>query len=162
MSTNQDNALVQPQKGSVYLVLGDPYTILATGEETAGTYALLEFIVQPQNGPPPHQHSREDEAFYILEGEFEFQIDGQAIAAPASTFIHAPRGQIHSFKNIGITPARMLCWSIPAGIEQFFIEVGQQVESPVEDKVNLIRPVSSEDIEKVLAVAPKYGISIFQ
>src|ERR1700680_3294479 len=58
-----------PTEGRTIAVVGDVYRFLATGEDTNGKYALWEAIVPPGGGPPPHVHSREEEGFYILEGE---------------------------------------------------------------------------------------------
>ena len=55
-------------------VVGDVYRFLATGEDTDGKYALWEAVVPPGGGPPPHVHSREEEGFYVLEGEITFQV----------------------------------------------------------------------------------------
>src|SRR5436189_40174 len=66
-----------PPQGRTVAVVGDVYRFLATGEDTSGKYALWEAIVPPGGGPPPHVHSREEEGFYILEGEITFTIDGK-------------------------------------------------------------------------------------
>jgi len=58
-------------------VVGDVYRFLATGEDTNGKYALWEAIVPPGGGPPPHVHSREEEGFYVLEGEITFTVNGE-------------------------------------------------------------------------------------
>ena len=156
MTINQDGAWLQPSQGAVYSVVGDVVIFKAVGEDTGGKYALFEVMVQPQIGPPPHIHSREDEAFYVLEGEVEFQLDNQTIVATPETFLHSPKGQLHSFKNVGSTPARMLLWAMPAGVEKFFAEVGTLMNDPSA----LPAPVSRTMIERVLATAPKYGIEI--
>ena len=58
-----------PTEGRTIAVVGDVYRFLATGADTNGKYAMWEAIVPPGGGPPPHVHSREEEGFYILEGE---------------------------------------------------------------------------------------------
>lgn len=63
-----------PPQGRTIAVVGDVYRFLATGEETNGKYALFEALVGPGGGPPPHVHSREEEGFYVLEGEITFQV----------------------------------------------------------------------------------------
>ena len=156
MTINQYSSWLQPGQGATYSVVGDVVIFKAVGEDTGGKYALFEVVVQPQIGPPPHIHSREDEAFYILEGEVEFQLDNQTILATPETFLHSPKGQLHSFKNIGSTPARILSWAMPAGIEKFFAEVGTLLD----EASALPPPVSQTMIERVLATAPKYGIEI--
>lgn len=156
MTINQDGLWVQPGQETSFSVVGDLVTFKAVGEDTGGKYALFEFVVQPQTGPPLHIHSREDEAFYIQEGEYEFQLDDRTVVATAGTFIHSPKGQLHGFKNIGTIPAKMLCWVTPAGIEKFFAQVGQRVEDPHAP----LPPVSSATIERLLVTAPKYGLNI--
>jgi quercetin dioxygenase-like cupin family protein len=132
--------------------VGDLYTFLATGEDTGGAYALIHAEVPPGGGPPPHLHRREDEAFYVLEGELAFEVDGRAISATAGSWVTLPRGTLHAFQNAGQSPARMLILVNPAGLEEFFAEVGHEA-------TDRTRP-PAPDIEKLLAAAPKYGLDI--
>src|SRR5262249_44612176 len=89
----------KPAEGRTIAVVGDVYTFLAPGEDTDGKYALWEAIVPPGGGPPPHVHSREEEGFYVLEGEITLFIDDQRLIASAGTFANLPVGTPHSFKN---------------------------------------------------------------
>jgi quercetin dioxygenase-like cupin family protein len=146
----------QSGEGDSYLVAGDIFTFKATSEQTDGKYALFEVVVAPQLGPPPHIHSREDEAFYIQEGTIEFHLDEQTIVANPGTFLHSPKGQLHSFRNIGEAVAKMLIWTAPGGIEKFFAQVGTKVESSSVSPL----PITQEVIDLMLATAPKYGITI--
>jgi quercetin dioxygenase-like cupin family protein len=145
-----------PPQGRTIALVGDVYRFLATGEDTNGTYTLFETIVGPGGGPPPHVHSREEEGFYVLQGEITFTIDGQRVVATAGTFANMPVGVAHSFKNETSQPARMLISLAPAGLEQMFFEVG----APLAEGATTTLPPTREDIEKLLAVAPKYGIEI--
>ncbi|HEY9614664.1 quercetin 2,3-dioxygenase [Allocoleopsis sp.] len=154
MTVNREGLLQQPGQGSSYWMLGDLYTYKAVGEETGNAYALCEVVMQPQSEIPPHTHTHEDEAFYIQEGEIEFQLDEQVIVATAGSFLHSPQGQLHRFKNIGSKPAKLLSWVTPAGFEKFVVEVGV----PVTDGVAPPPAISSADIEKVIATASKYGV----
>ncbi|MEH1935557.1 MAG: quercetin 2,3-dioxygenase [Nostoc sp.] len=151
------NPLVSPTgEGLVYSVVGDTYTFKAVSEDTGGAYSTFEFFIPPQNGSPPHIHHREDETFYILEGELLFQVGDQNIVLSAGSFVHAPKGIPHSFKNVGTTPARTFTTAIPAGLENFFEEVGYLVK----DKDTPV-PISLEDqIKKMREVGPKYGVEI--
>src|SRR5688500_19633671 len=90
-------------EGKAYWVVGDLYTILASGEDTGGAYALIHAVVPPGGGPPPHTHSREDEAFYVLEGELAFHADGREFAATPGAWVTLARGSLHSFRNTGTT-----------------------------------------------------------
>src|SRR4026207_2430398 len=102
--------------------------LLATGEQTNGKYALLEAIVPPGGGPPPHVHSREEEGFYVLEGEITFTVNGERVVARAGTFANMPVGTPHSFKNESGQAAKMLISIAPAGLQKMFFELG--VDSP--------------------------------
>jgi len=145
-----------PPQGRTIAVVGDVYRFLATGEETNGQYAIWEALVPPGGGPPPHIHSREEEGFYILEGEITFTVNGETIVAKAGTFANMPVGSRHSFKNQSGQPARMLISVAPAGLEQIFFEVGV----PLEEGSTAAMPPSREEIERLLAAAPRYGVEI--
>jgi quercetin dioxygenase-like cupin family protein len=132
------------------------YRFLATGDDTGGQYALWEAIVPPGGGPPPHVHSREEEGFYVLEGEVTFTVNGDRVVAPAGTFANIPVGTPHSFKNESSRPARMLISVAPAGLERMFFEFGV----PLAEGTTTAPPPTKEEIDKLLAVAPRYGIEI--
>ncbi len=156
MTTPAQLIHVQPGEGPAFSAVGDVYRILATGEQTGGAYALSEARVLPGGGPPPHIHHREDEAFFVLEGEITFLLGDRKVVAKPGTFIQGPRGVPHAFKNESNAPARMLILVTPPGFEKFLAEFAQPIasfESPP-------TPVTPTDIERLLAVAPKHGIEI--
>src|SRR5215468_6034164 len=103
------------QQGRTVSLVGDVYRFLATGEDTNSKYTLIEALVSPGGGPPPHVHSREEEGFYILEGEIAFTIDGKRVVATPGMFANMPVGTPHSFKNETNKPAKMLATVAPAG-----------------------------------------------
>ena len=145
-----------PPQGRTIAVVGDVYRFLVTGEETNGKYALWEALVPPGGGPPPHVHSQEEEGFFVLEGEITFTINGEKIQARAGTFANMPVGTPHSFKNESDHPAKMLISVAPAGLEQRFFEVGV----PLEEGATTALPPTKEEIGKLLAIAPNYGVTI--
>ena len=100
-------------EGRTVAVVGDVYRFLALGDETGGKYALFEAIVGPGGGPPLHVHSREEEGFYVLEGEITFTIGDRRLVARAGTFANMPIGTPHAFKNESDRPARMLISVVP-------------------------------------------------
>jgi mannose-6-phosphate isomerase-like protein (cupin superfamily) len=153
---DQNGLVLQPRQGVPYWVLGDLYTFKTVSNETNGAASLIEIVVYPQTGSPPHIHSREDESFFIQTGELQFQIDGQTIVATPGTFIYSPRGQTHQFANVSDQPATMLCWLMPAGLERFFMEIG----TPANDPPAPPPPVTDADIQKTIALAPQYGLTI--
>jgi|SRR5579864_4104173 len=146
----------QPGEGRTVAVVGDIYRFLATGEDTNGKYALWEAIVPPGGGPPPHVHSREEEGFYILEGEITITIGDKHLVARAGIFANMPVGTPHSFKNESSKPAKMLISVAPAGLEKMFFEFGVPLS---EGSTTALLP-TKEEIEKLLAIAPSYGIKI--
>lgn len=148
--------LRKAEQGKTVAVVGDVYRFLATSAETDGKYALWEALVPPGGGPPPHVHRREEEGFYVLEGEITFRIDGEPHVATAGMFANMPVGVPHSFKNEGSMPARMLISVAPAGLEEMFFEVG----IPLADGATTALPPSQAEIERLLETAPKYGIEI--
>jgi quercetin dioxygenase-like cupin family protein len=156
MTTNPRPVLRTPGEGRTVAVIGDVYRFLATGDDTGGTYALWEAVVPPGGGPPPHAHTRETEGFYVLEGEITFTIGDQRVVAGAGTFANMPVGTPHSFKNEGDRPARMLVSVAPAGLEKMFFEVGV----PLAEGATTAPPPTEAEIERLLAVVPKYGIEI--
>jgi quercetin dioxygenase-like cupin family protein len=146
----------EPPSGRTIGVVGDVYRFLATGEETGGEYALWESIVAPGAGPPPHIHTREVESFYVIEGEIAFTLAEGRRTARAGTFLTVPIGTLHGFNNESGAPARMLFWVAPAGLEQMFFECGVELA----EGTTITAPPTHEEIEKLLAVAPRYGVEI--
>ncbi len=143
-------------EGPACSAVGDVYRFLATGEQTGGVYTLCEARVQPGGGPPPHIHHREDESFFVIEGEINFTLGDRNIVAKAGSFVQGPRGIPHAFKNDSNAPARLLIFVSPPGFEKFMAEIGQPVPSFDSPPV----PTTPADIQKLLASAPKYGIEI--
>ena len=133
---------------------GHLLTFLATGEDTQGRFALIEMLGRRGNVPPPHIHHREDETFYILEGEMTASVGGRTIKGTPGTAIFLPRDVVHSFE-IESEQMRMLVLLTPAGGEGYFKECS--VPAPA---MTLPPPpeVSYGEIEKLLAVGAQYGI----
>jgi len=146
----------KPSEGRTIAVVGDVYRFLATGEETDQKYAMWEAIVPPGGGPPPHIHSREEESFYVLEGEITFTVGEEKFLATPGTFANMPVGSLHSFKNESDKTARMILSVAPAGLEQMFFEFG----GPLLEGSTEAQPPTQEEIDKLLQIAPKYGIEI--
>jgi mannose-6-phosphate isomerase-like protein (cupin superfamily) len=141
-------------EGRTIAVVGDVYRFLATGEDTDGKYAMWEAIVPPGGGPPPHVHSREEEGFYILEGEITLHIGDKRFVARAGMFANIPVGTPHSFKNERNQSAKMLITVAPAGLEQMFFETGV----PVSQGATIAPATTKEEIDTLFKVAPAYGI----
>src|SRR3954451_11779028 len=143
-------------EGRTIAVVGDVYRFLATGEDTDGKYALWEAIVAPGGGPPQHVHSREEDGFYVVEGEITFQVGDKRLVATAGMFANMPVGTPHSFKNESGQPAKMLISVAPAGLEQMFFDVGV----PLAEGATTALPPTKQVIEKLLAIALRSGVEI--
>ena len=129
-------------------------TLLATGQDTQGQFALVESVARKGNVPPPHIHHREDEIFYVLEGEMTFSVGDRTIKATPGTMVFLPRDVAHSFV-IESEQVRVLAVSAPAGLEGFFKECSVPAPS-----MTLPPPTETpySEIQKMMALAPKFGI----
>lgn len=142
-------------EGESWWVLGDLYTFKATGKQTNGNYTVIDQIIQPQSGPPPHIHQREDEAFYVLEGRFSFLCGDYQSIFEAGSFVYIPKGTLHTFKNVGEQQGRLLVIITPAGLEEFFYSVGTPA-------VDLTTPPAFDPavIDKLMQLANRYQMDI--
>jgi quercetin dioxygenase-like cupin family protein len=136
-------------------VVGDTYSILVSGAETAGRYCLIDMIVPDGGGPPPHRHDFE-EMFTLLEGELEFTFRGETKTVRAGSTVNVPANAPHTFKNISGRTVHALCLCAPAGQEEFFMEIGDRLESRTSPRPRLDRAQMEERIKKAKALAPKY------
>src|SRR5882672_5382877 len=136
-------------------VVGDTYTILLSGVDTAGRFTLIDMHVPPGGGPPPHRHDFE-ETFILLDGELQATFRGEKRIVRAGETIHIPANAPHQFHNASTRPVRMLCICSPAGQERFFMEVGVPVATRTTPPPKLDEKEQAAFIEKVKALAPKY------
>ena len=152
---NTKEILLHSGEGTSYWVLGDLYTFKATGKQTGGAFFVMEQIIQPQGGPPPHIHHREDEAFYVLDGKFVFLCgDAQTEAGPGS-FVYIPKRTLHTFKNIDTKQGKLMVTVTPAGLEEFFFAIG----SPAKDQ-HAAPAFDPGVIDKVIQLADQYHMEV--
>lgn len=140
-------------------VVGDTYTILLSGAQTAGRYCLIDMTVPHCGGPGPHRHDFE-EMFTILEGEIRFTFRGEETLVRAGMTVNIPANAPHFFTNVSGVTAHMLCMCAPAGIEEFFLAVGIPAESRT-----AVAPTMSEEeqenfIKRATELAPKYRMEL--
>ena len=136
-------------------IAGGTYTVLLTGEDTAGRYTLIDMYVPPGAGPPPHRHDFE-EMFTVLEGEIEITFRGATAAARTGETVNVPANAPHSFRNVGGRPARLLCMCTPPGQERFFAAVGDPVASRTAAGPPLGDGERAERRARAVALAPEY------
>jgi quercetin dioxygenase-like cupin family protein len=136
-------------------IVGDTLTFKATADTTGGALTAIECEAAPRGGPPPHIHDNEDEAFYVLEGEFEILLGDELVHAGPGDFAFVPRGTVHRFANIGDTPGRILILFTPGGLEGFFRAAGTPAtgDGPAP-------PLNAAELARTDAAAPDHGLRI--
>lgn len=112
-------------EGRVIHVLGTDLVIKISSRDTGGAFTVFEGRTAPLDGPPLHRHSGLDEYWYIVEGEYRFEVDGEEIYASAGATVFAPRGSRHTFQNIGKERGRTITTVVPGGVDLFFEELEQ-------------------------------------
>ncbi|MGB7159189.1 MAG: cupin domain-containing protein [Tepidisphaeraceae bacterium] len=118
-------AVVVPQgEGFAVWSVGDRLTFKVRAEHTAGEFLLAEVEAPPGGGPPPHIHLREDEMFYVLEGQMTFVLEEATFTAGPGSAVFLPRGKVHTYGNHTDRPARTLVWASPCNFESFMLEFG--------------------------------------
>jgi quercetin dioxygenase-like cupin family protein len=123
-------AHIPPGEGARSLwVMGVLVTYKIPSQKTGGAYSLFEVTTQPGAGPPQHIHHREDESFYVLEGEYEFLIGEETLRVGTGSLLYFPKGTLHAHRGVGEGVGRMLVTQTPGGLyERFFEEVGKPVD----------------------------------
>jgi len=155
-----DNIIaVNENEGEHLSIVGDTYRIVISGKQTEGAYAVIDMLVPPGGGPGPHAHANIQEMFYVVEGEIDFKTEAGKYAAKTGSFVNIPKGgEVHCFKNNSNQMAHLLCTVIPAGLDDFFEEIG----TPVEAGTFLPPPVwSEEELKRIIQIAEKHGQKLY-
>jgi mannose-6-phosphate isomerase-like protein (cupin superfamily) len=152
-------AHIPPGEGTKSLwVLGEYLTYKIPSQRTGGAYSLFKVATHPRAGPPPHVQHREDEFFYVLEGEFEFLSGEETLRVGVGSLLYVPKGTLHAHKNVSEGVGRMLMSQTPGGLyEHFFEAVGKEA---VDDDGGPFVFAHQPDVGRVVEVAAEYGIEI--
>jgi quercetin dioxygenase-like cupin family protein len=127
-------------------ILGIPILIRVHGRDTNGTLSVVESHDLPGGGPPPHIHHREDETFQILEGQYEFTVEGKTILALPGTTLFAPRGIPHTYRCTSEAGGKLSVVLTPSGFEDFFEEIGAMTSQ------------EQQNIPRVMEIAKTFGL----
>ncbi len=146
--------LVGPGEGPSVWSLGGRFTIKLDDAQAEGRFSLQEAMASRAAEPPLHIHHREDEAWYILDGQMTFYVDDVAYRAASGSFVLAPMGRRHTF-TVDVEPTRVLVFAAPAGFEHFALELGRPVSSDVPPS-DLAMPGP----DALGSVAERYGIEV--
>lgn len=126
--------------------MGSVYSITLPKSDSAGLVGAFEGVVPAGEGPPVHVHHNEDEVIHLIEGAYEFWLDGSTFRRSAGESVFLPRGVPHTFRVLGDRPGRNLAVLMPGGFENFFVEAAEN---------SLTIP---ERMPEVLALAARYGL----
>jgi mannose-6-phosphate isomerase-like protein (cupin superfamily) len=137
-----------------YVSVGELVTVLAAAEQTGGSFGLMEGVIARGAEPPPHVHHREDESFFVLEGEVAVRVGDHSFVATPGSFVFCPRGQAHVV-TVRTEQVRSLTWVTPGGLESFFVELGEPTASR-----SLPAEQAPPDLERVATLAAHYGAEI--
>jgi quercetin dioxygenase-like cupin family protein len=154
-------AITPAGKGDINLMLGDVacMTMLA-GDDTDGQLSAVDVRCPQGAGPGPHTDPWR-ESFYVLEGEFEFQLERDGVLQPmrarAGDAVSIPAGLGHAFRAVSTEPARVLILSTPGGLDKFFAEAGEPAASA-------IPPTSPRDFDRARfeAATNRYSVRRFE
>lgn len=158
-NTNKFLTAVTAQEGNSVSVVGDTYRTIVGGDETGGTYALIDMLIPTGGGPGPHSHAGVQEAFYIIDGEIEVTTKEKIYTAVTGLYINIPfDGPAHKFTNKRDKTAHILCLVTPSGMEKMFEEIGK----PVAAGTFLPKPeMKPDELKKFQAIAEKYGQTLY-
>lgn len=140
-------------------LVGDTYTILVSGQDTAGKYTLIDMHVPAGGGPPPHRHDFE-EMFSVLEGTVEVTFRDETITASAGETINVPANARHGFTNASTEASRLLCLCAAAGQDEFFTLVGQPVAHRTDAPPPLDDEAQQAFLAKVQDLAPRHATEL--
>jgi quercetin dioxygenase-like cupin family protein len=138
-----------------YWFLNSLNLVLATSASTGGAYSMVHHMAPSGHATPYHLHHDEDEAFYVLDGEFTFIADGKKTVLGAGGYIFLPRLIPHGIRCSGSAPSTMLILAMPG---TGFVGMMTEMAEPATERV---LPVpSAPDIEKLTRLCAKYKIDI--
>ena len=150
---------IKENQGNHISVAGGTYHIIISGKQSAGEFAIIDMQIPPGGGPGPHAHASFHETFYVVDGELEFRTeDGRSLAQKGDVITVPKGGAVHAFKNVGDRIAHLLCTVVPAGLDDFFEEIGTSVQpgeflpAPRLDK---------KAVEQLMMTGKKYGQVVY-
>ncbi|HKP51950.1 MAG TPA: cupin domain-containing protein [Chloroflexia bacterium] len=145
-----DSFVLGPGEGKAIISPGGTVLIRVRGEDTGGAWAAVETAMPPGTpGPPLHINTREDEMLYVLTGTLRLQLGERTIDVPPGALAFVPRGSAHTFCNPYNEPVRFLSIISPAGLEKYFDDSAELMEST--------HAGTPPDVAKLIALLRSYG-----
>ena len=159
-STSNSITAVGAHEGSSISVVGDTYRIIVGSEQTNDAYAIIDMLIPPGGGPPPHSHVTFQEAFYVIDGEIEVITKEKRYIATKESYVNIPfNGPIHKFTNNTDKEAHILCILTPAGMEKMFKEIGK----PIVQR-HILTSTTTNDARRtkpIKSIAERYGQKLY-
>lgn len=147
--TPQTAKFFAPGEGESFSMMGIQISPKLSAEDTGGAYSMLEQIVSPGGGSPPHICHADDKSIYVVEGEFDILLGGETKRAQAGSFAIIPRGTVHSFTNTGAKSGKLLVSLTPAGHEKFLRELSQYSQDGAPDPEKMATITQTYQVEVV-------------
>lgn len=151
----EDAYMVADGEGEAIWFAGALMEVKADSAMTGGRLAVIDQHVPGGYTVPLHVHRKEDEAWYVLEGEATFHCRERRFVAGPGSWVYLPRDAPHAFK-VGPAGARLLTFSTPSGFADFVAEAGE----PARARARTILPPAAIDVERLAAIAPQHGVEI--
>ena len=145
--------ILAPGLNNSYWYIGHLISVLLSVKDTGGAFSLIHGFEIKGLEPPPHIHTREDESFYLLDGEITYKAGDKVMNARKGNWVFLPRGIQHSFQVI-TDQAEVLMHLSPGGFEDYFIEMSE----PARELVIPPRPQGPPDVRRIIETASRYGI----
>ena len=149
---------VRTGEGDARWWFGGLAVIKAAAADTGGQLTIIEITEHPGAEAPLHVHHRDDEGFWILEGDATFEVGDETIEASAGDYVFGPRGIPHRF-TVGDRGCRMLFIMVPGGMEDVVRATSEPAPShtlppPLEEEP------SAEEMERVKAIVKEHGYEL--
>ncbi|MEP6495541.1 MAG: cupin domain-containing protein [bacterium] len=129
-------------------IVGEEMLVKVSPADSEGQLAAFHLVAPPMSGPPRHVHTREDEWFYVLDGELVFELDGECVSVSAGGSVWLRCGVVHAYQNFTDRDARLLIVTTPGAFHDFFVELSAAAS-----------PQGAPTPEVFAALDAKYGIT---
>ena len=150
MSPAGRSIALQTGEGHSLSFWGQDLTFKVRGRDTGGAYAIFEFSLPPHlPAPPPHLHTNGDECVYVLEGVLNLQMGGREVVLSPGGFAVAFKGTVHTLRNGGDVPVRVMTTLCPAILEGYFDELAQLAAS---------LPPGPPPRDRMREISQRYGV----
>jgi quercetin dioxygenase-like cupin family protein len=149
--SEKSGTIIRQKDARVLRAFGEEVTVLLDGEVTGGKLTMWTEMTPPGGGPPPHYDSIEDKTYYVLEGLASFLVNEEWREVGPGGSVFMPHGCVHTFKNVGDQPLRLLVMAAPSGFEKFFARCHEEFAKP-----------GGPDMSRVLQISEEHGLHFLQ